>query len=49
VRQVIRLTLSADHRLVDGALAARFLGALRARLQQPESWFAAALGAEPST
>jgi len=29
------LTLSADHRVVDGAPAARFLGQVRARLEEP--------------
>ena len=33
VRQVMTATLSADHRAVDGAQAARFLGALKARLE----------------
>jgi pyruvate dehydrogenase E2 component (dihydrolipoamide acetyltransferase) len=33
VRQVMRLTLTADHRLVDGELGARFVNALRRRLE----------------
>ena len=33
VRPVMKLTLSADHRLVDGETAARFLNAIRRRLQ----------------
>lgn len=33
IRSIMRLTLSADHRLVDGEKAARFLGALRRRLE----------------
>jgi pyruvate dehydrogenase E2 component (dihydrolipoamide acetyltransferase) len=33
----MRLTLSADHRLVDGELGARFLGAVRRRLEDPGS------------
>jgi pyruvate dehydrogenase E2 component (dihydrolipoamide acetyltransferase) len=33
VRQIMRLTLSADHRIVDGELGARFLNALRRRLE----------------
>lgn len=33
VRSVMRATLSADHRAVDGAQAARFLGSLKARLE----------------
>ncbi|MFU8855548.1 MAG: dihydrolipoamide acetyltransferase family protein [Deferrisomatales bacterium] len=32
----MHLTLSCDHRVVDGVLAARFLGALRGRLEEPE-------------
>jgi pyruvate dehydrogenase E2 component (dihydrolipoamide acetyltransferase) len=35
VRPVMHLTLSADHRIVDGAAAARFLGELRERLEEP--------------
>jgi len=38
VRQVMRLTLSADHRLVDGELGARFLNALRRRLEDGEGY-----------
>jgi pyruvate dehydrogenase E2 component (dihydrolipoamide acetyltransferase) len=38
VRPVMNVTLSADHRIVDGELAARFMGALRRRLQDPESF-----------
>lgn len=38
VRQVMRLTLSADHRLVDGELGARFLNAIRRRLEEVEAW-----------
>jgi pyruvate dehydrogenase E2 component (dihydrolipoamide acetyltransferase) len=35
VRPVMQLTLSADHRIVDGAAAARFLSNLRERLEEP--------------
>jgi pyruvate dehydrogenase E2 component (dihydrolipoamide acetyltransferase) len=35
VRQVLRLTLSIDHRAVDGATGARFLGQLKDVLEQP--------------
>ncbi|HEX8940561.1 MAG TPA: dihydrolipoamide acetyltransferase family protein [Candidatus Limnocylindrales bacterium] len=38
VRQMMKLTLSADHRLVDGELGARFLNALRRRLQDVEAF-----------
>jgi len=33
IRQIMRMTLSADHRLVDGALAARFLDSVRRSLE----------------
>lgn len=33
IRTIMKLTLSADHRIVDGELGARFLGALRRRLE----------------
>ncbi|MGD0121738.1 MAG: dihydrolipoamide acetyltransferase family protein [Candidatus Limnocylindrales bacterium] len=33
IRQVMKITLTADHRLVDGELAARFLNSLRRRLE----------------
>ena len=35
-RQMLTATLSADHRAVDGALVAAFLGDLKARLESPE-------------
>ncbi|HEU5099462.1 MAG TPA: dihydrolipoamide acetyltransferase family protein [Roseiflexaceae bacterium] len=35
VRPIMQLTLSADHRIVDGAAAARFLSDLRDRLEEP--------------
>jgi len=35
VRPVMRMTLSADHRIVDGAVAARFLTDLREVLEKP--------------
>ncbi len=35
VRSIMKLTLTADHRLVDGELAARFLNAVRSRLEDP--------------
>lgn len=41
VRQIMKLTVSADHRLLDGARVAQFADALRGRLQNPESSCAA--------
>ena len=38
IRQLMKLTLSADHRIVDSELAARFLNALRRRLQDSEGF-----------
>jgi len=38
VRQLMKVTLTADHRIVDGEMAARFVAALRRRLQDPESF-----------
>jgi len=35
VRPVMRMTLSADHRVVDGAAAARFLTNLQDALEAP--------------
>jgi pyruvate dehydrogenase E2 component (dihydrolipoamide acetyltransferase) len=35
VRPVARLTLSSDHRTIDGALAARFMQSLKARVEAP--------------
>jgi pyruvate dehydrogenase E2 component (dihydrolipoamide acetyltransferase) len=38
VRQMMKTTLSSDHRLVDGAMAARFVNAIKAKLEDVESW-----------
>ena len=38
VRPIIKVTLSADHRVVDGETGARFLGALRRRLEDADSY-----------
>lgn len=40
VATVMTLTLSCDHRIIDGALAARFLAALRAFLETPATMLA---------
>jgi pyruvate dehydrogenase E2 component (dihydrolipoamide acetyltransferase) len=45
IRQIMKLTLTADHRLVDGELGARFLNALRRRLQDAEAFRTEALNA----
>jgi pyruvate dehydrogenase E2 component (dihydrolipoamide acetyltransferase) len=37
VAEVVTLTLSADHRVVDGAVGAAFLSTLRGLLEKPES------------
>jgi pyruvate dehydrogenase E2 component (dihydrolipoamide acetyltransferase) len=38
IHPIMKLTLSADHRVVDGETAARFLGALRRRLEDVEAF-----------
>ncbi len=38
VRSVMKLTLSADHRIVDGAMGAQFLKALRGRLEDADAF-----------
>jgi pyruvate dehydrogenase E2 component (dihydrolipoamide acetyltransferase) len=38
IRQIMKLTLTSDHRLVDGELAARFLNAVRRRLQDADAF-----------
>ena len=38
VRPRMTLTLSSDHRVVDGARAAEFLAALAAAIEEPEKW-----------
>lgn len=40
VRQIMKLTLSCDHRVVDGALGARFLGTLKTFLENPVTMLA---------
>ncbi|HEY2986809.1 MAG TPA: dihydrolipoamide acetyltransferase family protein [Candidatus Binatia bacterium] len=35
IRPMVTMTLSADHRIVDGAIAARFLKLVKERLEQP--------------
>jgi pyruvate dehydrogenase E2 component (dihydrolipoamide acetyltransferase) len=38
VRQMMKMTLSADHRLIDGALGAQFINAVKARLEDMDLW-----------
>ena len=38
VRDMMKLTLSADHRLVDGAMAAGFANAIRRRMEDLATW-----------
>jgi pyruvate dehydrogenase E2 component (dihydrolipoamide acetyltransferase) len=37
IRSMLTLTLSVDHRIVDGALAARFIAQIRHHLENPLS------------
>jgi pyruvate dehydrogenase E2 component (dihydrolipoamide acetyltransferase) len=39
VGHVMKVTLSSDHRVVDGALAAQYLGEVRRLLENPVSLF----------
>jgi pyruvate dehydrogenase E2 component (dihydrolipoamide acetyltransferase) len=38
VRSMMKMTLSSDHRLIDGAQAARFLNAIRKTLEETSLW-----------
>lgn len=38
VRQIMKMTVSADHRLIDGATAAAFINAIRKRLEDRNLW-----------
>lgn len=38
VRSMMKMTLSADHRLIDGALAANFINAIKVKLEDIELW-----------
>ena len=37
-RQMMKMTLSCDHRIVDGALGARFVNAIKLKLEDVELW-----------
>jgi pyruvate dehydrogenase E2 component (dihydrolipoamide acetyltransferase) len=38
VREVMKITLSSDHRLIDGAVAARFVNAIKSKLEDINLW-----------
>ena len=38
VRTMMKMTLSSDHRLIDGALAARFINAIKTRMEDMSLW-----------
>jgi pyruvate dehydrogenase E2 component (dihydrolipoamide acetyltransferase) len=37
-RSIMKMTLSSDHRIIDGALAARFLNAIKGKLEEITLW-----------
>jgi pyruvate/2-oxoglutarate dehydrogenase complex dihydrolipoamide acyltransferase (E2) component len=38
IRSMMKMTLSADHRLIDGATAAKFINAIKHRLEETSWW-----------
>jgi pyruvate dehydrogenase E2 component (dihydrolipoamide acetyltransferase) len=38
IRSIMKITLSSDHRLIDGAMAARFVNAVKQKLENLELW-----------
>jgi pyruvate dehydrogenase E2 component (dihydrolipoyllysine-residue acetyltransferase) len=40
IRPILTLTLSSDHRVVDGAQAALFLNDLAEAIREPQKWLA---------
>ena len=38
IREIMKITLSSDHRLVDGAMAAGFVNRVKSMLEDLESW-----------
>ncbi|MBZ5513285.1 MAG: 2-oxo acid dehydrogenase subunit E2 [Acidobacteriia bacterium] len=38
IRTIMKMTLASDHRLIDGAVAARFINAVRQRLEETILW-----------
>jgi pyruvate dehydrogenase E2 component (dihydrolipoamide acetyltransferase) len=37
-RPMLKMTLSSDHRLIDGATAARFINSIKAKLEEDGLW-----------
>jgi pyruvate dehydrogenase E2 component (dihydrolipoamide acetyltransferase) len=37
-RKMMKITVSVDHRLIDGAMAARFVNAIKEKLEDVERW-----------
>ncbi|HXZ15722.1 MAG TPA: 2-oxo acid dehydrogenase subunit E2, partial [Roseiarcus sp.] len=40
VRPMLKMTLSSDHRIIDGATAARFVNRIKANLEEDALWSA---------
>jgi pyruvate dehydrogenase E2 component (dihydrolipoamide acetyltransferase) len=38
IRSIMKMTLSSDHRIIDGALAARFVNAIRKTVEEISLW-----------
>jgi pyruvate dehydrogenase E2 component (dihydrolipoamide acetyltransferase) len=38
IRPIMKMTLSSDHRLVDGAMAAQFINCIKNKLEDMELW-----------
>jgi pyruvate dehydrogenase E2 component (dihydrolipoamide acetyltransferase) len=38
IRSMMKMTLSCDHRIIDGALAARFINAIKRSLEETSLW-----------
>jgi pyruvate dehydrogenase E2 component (dihydrolipoamide acetyltransferase) len=38
IRSIMKMTLSSDHRIIDGAMAARFVNAVKSKLENLEVW-----------
>ena len=38
VRSIMKMTLSSDHRMIDGAMAARFVNASKTKLEDHGLW-----------